>query len=104
MDVQSCIDAYLGLAQDIFTPRRRTMLGGAFLHKIFGSATFSGKKLEEGIKKVIRENHPLTNMTPVTRSNEGEANEASLDDEQASARGTALEDLPMLGSGRKCKV
>ena len=30
------------------------MLGGAFLHKVFGSATFSAEKLEAGIKNVIR--------------------------------------------------
>jgi hypothetical protein len=86
MSVQSCIEAYTDLAKDIFTPRTRTKLGGVFLHKLFGSATFSAKKLEAGIKDVIRKNKP-----PALASN-------------APAENVAPEDMPMLGSGRRCKV
>ncbi|KAL1843209.1 hypothetical protein VTJ49DRAFT_2760 [Mycothermus thermophilus] len=82
MDIQSCIEAYTTLAQDIFTPRARTKLGGAFAHKLMGSATFSAQKLEDGIRKVIREN--CSHMSTGNRA--------------------APEDMPMLGSGRKCKV
>lgn len=56
MDVKSCIEAYQTLAKDIFTPRRRTYIGGARLHKILGSSTFSAEKLEGGIKKIIKDN------------------------------------------------
>lgn len=63
MDVQSCIEAYHLLAKEIFTPRRRTHVGGAFLHKVFGSSTFSAEKLERGIRKIVRENYPDTHST-----------------------------------------
>lgn len=100
MDVQSCIDAYLVLAKEIFTPRRRIKLGGAYIHKVFGSATFSAKKLEAGIKKVIRENSSQPAATPLAESSE--SNEAESDGMRA--RNTLLEEMPMLGSGRNCKV
>ncbi|KAG7284249.1 hypothetical protein NEMBOFW57_010613 [Staphylotrichum longicolle] len=97
MSIQSCIEAYTALAKDIFTPRIRTKLAGAFLYNLFGFATFSAKKLEAGIKKVIQKNKPQapTSTTPSGNSN-GQHEE--------TAENAAAEDMPMLGSGRKCKV
>ncbi|KAK0623692.1 acyl transferase/acyl hydrolase/lysophospholipase [Immersiella caudata] len=91
MDVESCIEAYTALAEDIFTPRNRTMFGGAFLHKVVGSATFSAEKLEAGIKKVIRDSQDRGNNA----------------DRAGGASGIfeAVEDLPMLrGDRQKCRV
>jgi hypothetical protein len=100
MDVQSCIEAYLVLAQEIFTPRSRIKLGGAYLHKVFGSATFSAKKLEAGIKRVIRENSSQLAATPLAESSES----SKARSDGMRARNTIGEEMPMLGSGRKCKV
>jgi hypothetical protein len=97
MSVQSCIEAYTALAQDIFTPRSRTRLGGALLHKMFGSATFSAKKLEAGIKEVIRKNN---SQAPVSDALGGMSNYR----DETKIRSDTPEDMPMLGTGRKCKV
>jgi hypothetical protein len=97
MSVQSCIEAYIALAKDIFTPRARTKLGGAFLHKLLGSATFSAKKLEIGIKEIIRQNPPQPSASNAPARDSDGQDEATTDT-------VAPEDMMMLGSGKKCKV
>ena len=53
MDVQTCIDIYKGIAQEIFTPRKRTFIGGRFVHSVLGSPAFSGVRLEKKIEEVL---------------------------------------------------
>ncbi len=98
MSVQSCIEAYSRFAKDIFTPRLRTKLGGVFLHKVFGSATFSASKLEAGIKDIIQKNKPPAPASGTSAGN------SDGQDNQATTENIAPKDMPMLGSGQKCKV
>ncbi|KAK3896666.1 hypothetical protein C8A05DRAFT_20408, partial [Staphylotrichum tortipilum] len=98
MSVQSCIEAYTALARDVFTPRTRTKLGGPFVHKLLGSATFSATKLEASIKDVIRKNKP---PAPVPNA---PAEDSDGRGDEATVENVTPEDMPMLGSGRKCKV
>lgn len=54
MDVEAAITAYTELAKVVFTPRKRNIFGGHFLHKVLGNATFDGKALETAVKDVVR--------------------------------------------------
>ncbi|KAI9731305.1 MAG: hypothetical protein M1834_005208 [Cirrosporium novae-zelandiae] len=72
MSVEAAINTYIELSSTIFTPRRRTLLGGRFLHNMAGRATFEGNVLKECIKKVVREqegneNAPLYQQDPKSR-------------------------------------
>lgn len=58
MDVQTCIDKYKRLAEEVFKPRKRTRIGGASLHKLIGNATFSASKLENAVKEILSTVHP----------------------------------------------
>jgi len=53
MDVQTCIDKYLELSKSVFTRRKRTLIGGAILHKVFGSPPFSAERLEVMIEDLL---------------------------------------------------
>ncbi|RDL36731.1 uncharacterized protein BP5553_06083 [Venustampulla echinocandica] len=75
MDVQSCIKVYKDLSSKVFTPRKRVVFGGSFLHRLAGSAPFSAEKLEAEIKKVVENNSPLEdggNKTPKAKGNAGD--------------------------------
>lgn len=58
LDVQTCIDIYEGIAKEVFTPRKRTLIGGRFIHSVFGSPAFSGIKLEKKIEEVLASLEP----------------------------------------------
>ncbi|CAH0002317.1 unnamed protein product [Clonostachys byssicola] len=69
MGIDSCIDAYIKLSKDIFTPRKRNKILGKNLLKITGQAAYSHNALEDAIKHVIRqsgidENAPLLESAP----------------------------------------
>lgn len=113
MDVDSCIKAYRELAKDIFTPRRRTYLGSTMVHRLLGSSSFSARKLESGIKRIIREN-----VQCIHTASEGESNtldqSAALSDTGgpvtfpsgvANKDKYTLEETPMVAQlDQKCKV
>jgi hypothetical protein len=54
MDIQSCINTYIDISKDVFTPRKRMWLGGRRLQNILGQATFPAAKLEDKIKELVR--------------------------------------------------
>ncbi|XP_014557063.1 hypothetical protein COCVIDRAFT_37372 [Bipolaris victoriae FI3] len=53
MDVEAAIDAYKRLSKRVFTPRKRTCIGGTIVHKMLGSETFDHKVLEKVIKEIV---------------------------------------------------
>ena len=53
MDVQTCIDRYKTLAEDIFQPRKRTYVLGRLASNIVGHAAFSASKLRDSVKKIL---------------------------------------------------
>ncbi|EMD61159.1 hypothetical protein COCSADRAFT_239773 [Bipolaris sorokiniana ND90Pr] len=55
MDVEAAINAYKRLSRRVFTPKKRTHIGGAFIHKVLGSETFDYKVLEKVIKEIVSE-------------------------------------------------
>jgi hypothetical protein len=54
MDVETAINAYCELSKTAFAPRKRNVIAGSVVAKIFGSATFDHKSLEGAIKSVIK--------------------------------------------------
>lgn len=61
MDVQSCIDCYKVLALGVFQERKRTKIGGALIHNVLGTATFSSKNLQDAISVVLSKARPPLN-------------------------------------------
>jgi len=88
-------------------------MGGAFLHNLFGSSTFSAQKLELGIRKIIRDNgrgiHSADQNGVQTRAGGEAYSKLNRTDSPGSNGagdvGSMLEEIPMLvEGGQRCKV
>jgi hypothetical protein len=75
LDVQTCIDCYLKIAQEVFIPKKRASVVPSLVLKSFGSAIFSAKRLEEAIGDVLQKCEPqLEKDTPLRISTEQRCN------------------------------
>ncbi|KAL2267335.1 hypothetical protein VTJ83DRAFT_4612 [Remersonia thermophila] len=105
MDIQTCIECFTSLAQDVYTPRRRTRVGGALIHKLLGSTRYSTKRFQQLIRTMVRENHPdIQHLQRVKESSDASESQTKEDATQTNIQVTEPEDLPMLESKRRCKV
>jgi hypothetical protein len=101
MDVQTCIETFQTLAQDMFTPRLRVRFGGATMHRLFGSSTFSARKLEAAIQGIIRENAPKMRAAAVPSGPESGEDSTEVSDQDEHL----VEEMPMLAArDQHCKV
>ncbi|KAI1105027.1 hypothetical protein F4804DRAFT_305284 [Jackrogersella minutella] len=55
MDVASCIEAYIDMSKDVFSPRWRTKILGRTFHNIMGNATFDYRVLEDKIRGMVQD-------------------------------------------------